>query len=75
MRSGAPQSAANAVKSAQALVPFVDRKAKDVPTWVAFSARDTEDKCALGLGRVPVLVMSVFPETVLWHDGVLTWIW
>ena len=47
------QSAANAVKSAQALVPFVDRKAKDVPTWVAFSTRDTDAKCAVGLGRVP----------------------
>jgi hypothetical protein len=46
------QSAANAVKSAQALVPFVDRKAKEVPTWVAFSARDTPNKCAIGLGRV-----------------------
>ena len=47
------QSAANAVKSAMALVPFVDRKPKDVPTWVAFSARDTESGCAIGLGRVP----------------------
>ncbi len=47
------QSAANAVKSATALVPFVDRKAKDVPTWVAFSAGDTEDGCAVGLGRTP----------------------
>ena len=47
------QSADNAIKSAMALVPFVDRKAKDVPTWVAFSARDAPDKCAIGLGRVP----------------------
>lgn len=47
------QSAANAVKSAEALVPFVDRKAKDVPTWVAFSARDTTSRCAIGLGRAP----------------------
>ena len=43
------QSAANAVKSAQALVPVCDRKAKDVPTWVAFSTRaHGRDKCCLG---------------------------
>lgn len=47
------QSADNAVKSAQALVPFVDRKARDVPTWVGFSARDTDKNCAVGLGRMP----------------------
>ena len=50
------QSVCNATRSSQALVPFVDRKLKDAPTWVAFSMHDAgkgEPGAAIGLARVP----------------------
>ena len=47
------QSEENAVKSATAIVPLVDRKISDIPHWVAFSVRDTKSKTAVGLSRIP----------------------
>ena len=45
------QSAQNAILSAQALVPFVDRKLKDVPTWTAFSLRAPQKHVGIGMAR------------------------
>lgn len=45
------QSAQNAILSAQSLVPFVDRKVKDVPTWTAFSVRAPSAHVGIGLAR------------------------
>ena len=50
------QSVGNATKSSQALVPFIDRKERDVPTWVGFTARDAgngEPGVVVGLARIP----------------------
>ena len=46
---------ANATRSAEALVPFVHRAVKDVPTWVALTVRDADDtaRVAVGLSRTP----------------------
>tara|TARA_B110000046_G_scaffold8186_2_gene8378 strand:+ start:154 stop:1542 length:1389 start_codon:yes stop_codon:yes gene_type:complete len=45
------QSAQNAILSAQALVPFVDRKLKDVPTWTAMSVRSPKPHVGIGIAR------------------------